>query len=108
MKQRFRDRVIHAVWLAGSGASASSIASDIGSKPEQVYSMLRRYRVPLLPKTPGEVGFPIVIRNRSLERVTAFAAMNGYDPKVLIGKLVDACSESPDLMRNLLDEGDSG
>ena len=97
--------VIRAAYLAGSGASASDIAAELGSTtPDRVNALLHKHRVKLLPKAPGQTGIVLAISRTAVVELNKIAVARRMDPNWMIARVVEACAAERALLLNLLDE----
>jgi len=83
--------ITRAAFLAGSGASAAEIAAALGGRAtaNRVCGLLHRHGLRLVAKTRGQVAFPLVVNEVTMEKLEAAAAGRGADPQALAAKLLE-------------------
>jgi len=85
--------IVTAAKMAGSGASADEIARAIGRgmNVTDVYKLLTRYGISLIPKHHTQVCLPLVVSRASMEAASAIAEKMGEDPQWLVARILEAC-----------------
>jgi hypothetical protein len=93
MRRYSQSDIIRAAYLAGGGATADDIAEAIGggAKAQNVYSLLSRHGIRLVPKTRAQSCFPVVISRDAMSAAARHAAARGVDPQWLIGRVIEQC-----------------
>lgn len=82
-------------FLAGAGASAAEIADALGGRatPSRVHGLLHRHGLRLVSKTRGQVAFPVVVSEATMEKLEEAAAGRRSDPQALAAKLLEGLAE---------------
>jgi len=95
--------IIRAAYLAGAGATAEDIAEAIGrgATTQNVYSLLFRHGIRLVPKNRAQSCFPLVISRDALSEAARRADACGVDPQWLIGRLVEECLRDRSIAQEL-------
>jgi hypothetical protein len=99
-------RVLLIASMAWEGRSAGEIADNLGVSVQYVYQLCSDYRVRLIPKTRSQYAFRVVIELESLTRLEAIAAQRGDDVIDLVTRSIDALSNEPVLLANLIEEAE--
>lgn len=88
---------------AGGGFSAGEIADELDIPDNHIRALLSEYRIPLVPKTSGQVSFAIVISRAAMSEAEKLAIRMKMDPQWMAGRLLEAVLEETSLALNLLD-----
>jgi hypothetical protein len=93
-----------AAFLAGSGATAEEIAEAIGRgvNAQNIYALLSRRGLRLVPKSRTQTCFPLVISRDAMTAASRHAAARGVDPQWLIGRVVEQCLRDRTLMGEII------
>jgi hypothetical protein len=85
--------IVTAAKMAGAGATADEIARAIGrgTTPTNVYRILQRYGVSMIPKARSQVCVPLVFSREAMEAANIIAEKMGEDPQWLAARILEAC-----------------
>jgi hypothetical protein len=80
-----------AVYLAGGGATAEEIAEALGNgvTVQNVYALLSRHGIRLVPKARSQTSFVLVISREAYSVAERLASPSGADPRCVIGRLAE-------------------
>ena len=88
----------------GGGMSLSEVAETERMSVPQMRAFASRYGMKSLIGSPYKTGFPVIITKQARERLEAYAISRQWEIADLSAALLQACSETHDLIRNVLDD----
>ena len=85
--------IVTASKVAGAGATADEIARAIGRgmNATDVYALLHRYGVAMIPKARTQVCVPLVVSRDAMEAAHLIAERMGEDPQWLAARILEVC-----------------
>jgi hypothetical protein len=99
-------RVLRVGQMAWEGRSAGEIADEIGVGTQYVYQICSDYRIPLAKKTRAEYSFRVTLQLRTVASLEKIASEREEGVPELVARMIDALSNEPVLLSNLLEEAE--
>jgi hypothetical protein len=84
--------IVTAAKMAGGGSSADEIARAIGRgmTVKDVYQIMYRYGISMVPKARTQVCVPLVFSREAMEAASIIAEKMGEDPQWLAARILEA------------------